>query len=175
MTTKDLATRSDATPEPSEEQPEAKKRGRPSMFAEDFVQEIIERFNEGKTVEQVAEIMEISKTTLYNWRKKHPDFVNAMDDARGLVDDLVEASLFQRARGMTFVDTSDVEIDGKIVSLEHVKHIPPDTAAIKHWLNNRRPEEWRDKSEVDVNNPDGKMKPVVVIMMPDNGRGDSSE
>jgi hypothetical protein len=38
----------------------------------------------------------------------------------------------------------DIEIGGR----QEIRHIPPDVAAIRTWLFNRRPDKWRDRVEV---------------------------
>lgn len=38
--------------------------------------------------------------------------------------------------------------EGKPVTVEVVKHYPPDTTAAIYWTKNRLPKEWRDRQEV---------------------------
>jgi hypothetical protein len=39
------------------------------------------------------------------------------------------------------------QFQGQIVRTETREHVPPDTTAMIFWLKNRRPEQWRDKTE----------------------------
>jgi len=101
------------------------ERGRPTKFNESLKALMLELYKRGKTDKQVAHIVGVSIRTLHNWKANHPSFLHSLKDAKQIADDLVESSLFQMA------------INGN-----HV-------AAI-FWLKNRKPDEWRDKKEVDV-------------------------
>jgi len=35
------------------------------------------------------------------------------------------------------------------VIVPYIEHVPPDTTAQIFWLKNRRPEDWRDRKDVD--------------------------
>lgn len=139
-------------------------------MSEDFVAAIAFLYSEGKTDDEVAEIVRVSRRTLSAWRKRHPDFLLTSEDAKAFVDDTVELSLLDRAKGIVYTDTKEEILHGEKVTLVSVKHIAPDTRAAEFWLRNRRPDHWRDKTEMDINNPDGKMRPLFQVYIPDNGR-----
>jgi hypothetical protein len=40
---------------------------------------------------------------------------------------------------------------GKPITVDYVEHIPPDVGAIKLWLTNRAPADWREKQEHEHN------------------------
>ena len=40
--------------------------------------------------------------------------------------------------------------DGNPLFAEYREYYPPDATAAKHWLNNRKPKEWRDKVEHEL-------------------------
>ena len=77
---------------------------------------------DGLTDEQIAHNMGISTTTLYEWKKKYPDFADVLKRTKEVVDRQVENALFKKA------------CEG-------------DTTAMIFWLKNRRPNDWRDKRE----------------------------
>lgn len=69
-----------------------------------------------------------------------------------MADERVERSLYHRAVGYTFEATKIFMPAGAKtpVNAPYREHVPPDVKAATHWLNNRRPAEWRNKSEVST-------------------------
>lgn len=125
--------------------------GRPSKFNDAIKEKMLQLFEQGKTNKEVAEIVGVHVRTIENWQAKHPDFLWALKEAKGIADDLIEASLFSRAAGYSHPEEKVFQYEGQIITHETTKHYPPDTGAISLWLKNRRPKEWRERSEVDVN------------------------
>lgn len=77
---------------------------------------------DGLTDEQIAGKMGIGTRTLYEWKKKYPQFSQAIKSGKEVVDYAVESALLKRAlRG--------------------------DVAACCFWLKNRRPDKWKDRME----------------------------
>ena len=75
---------------------------------------------DGLTDEQLAEKMEISPSTLYEWKVKYPEISEALKKGKEVVDYQVENALLNKALG-------------------------GDTTAQIFWVKNRRPDKWRDK------------------------------
>lgn len=116
----------------------------------------------GSTVEQLAKYFGVSLSTLRGWMREHPELKEAVREGRYTFDnEHVEKALLQRALGYEFTETTrepvvviqggeKTLVDRKMrVTKKVKKHLPPDTGAAKHWLNNRDPEKWKDKSEVE--------------------------
>jgi hypothetical protein len=109
----------------------------------------------GKTEEQIAEIVGVSKSTINNWKGKHPEFLYAIRESRQVADELVEAALFNRAMGYS-VSYPETKVfctkSGEIITETITKHVshPPDTTAAMFWLRNRQPGNWKEKTEGDV-------------------------
>lgn len=128
------------------------KRGRKSGFNESLKSRIIALVGEGKTLEQVAEIIGVSKQTIYNWFGHHKDLLYAVREARQIADELVEASLFSRALGYSHPEEKLFAHEGLVIDRQIItKHYPPDTTAAMFWLRNRQPARWKEKTEGDVN------------------------
>lgn len=128
------------------------KRGRKSTFNGKVQSTILRLIEDGKTEEQIAEIVGVSKSTINNWKGKHPEFLYALRESRQVADELVEAALFNRAVGYSHPEEKVfLSKDFGIVTHDTVKHYPPDTTAAMFWLRNRQPKEWREKTEPDVN------------------------
>lgn len=99
---------------------------------------------DGKTEEQIAELMGISKRTLYNWKKKEMPLLQALKVGKDVADRQVENALFKSALGYDYEEDT-VTNDGRVVKIK--KHKPANTTAQIFWLKNRKPEQWRDKRE----------------------------
>lgn len=130
---------------------EKKKRGAKSKYKPELCEIVKERAAEGATNKDLAKACGVnSPVTIYNWAKANPEFLNAIKEGKFAADDAVEVSLFQRATGFSHPETKFFCHEGCIITEETTKHYPPDTAAAKFWLTNRRPEEWRDKQDIEM-------------------------
>lgn len=77
---------------------------------------------DGLTDEQIARKMGIGVRTLYEWKKKHPQFSQALKSGKEVVDYAVENALLKKA-------------------------LAGDVGACCFWLKNRRPDKWKDRME----------------------------
>ena len=107
---------------------------------------------DGLTMEQVAKNMDISCDTLYKWRAKYDKIADALKISKEVADTQVTNSLFKRANGFTSVDVTEELVEGRLVVTKRItKTAPPDVTACLAWLNNRRPDLWRQKqAEIDT-------------------------
>lgn len=125
------------------------KRGRPSSFDERLAVKIVELTEQGKTVEQIAEIIDIPARTLFRWFSSKDDFRHIVKEARQFADEMVEASLFKRALGFEAKEIKAFQTREGVETAEETKYYPPDPTSMIFWLKNRKPKEWRDRTEVD--------------------------
>ncbi len=109
--------------------------------------------------EQIAEEIGIHVDTLYEWRKVHPEFSEALKGGKATPDDEVEAALLRRAKGFKYVEGSKQRV------------ALPDTTACIFWLKNRRPAEWRDRREHDIS---ARATGPLVVMMGDEDDGNEN-
>lgn len=122
----------------------------------------------GLTDEQIASNIGISRSTLAEWKKKYSDISDTLKRGKEVVDIQVENALLKRALGYSYVETTRervTELDPQTgepvikmkVTKEVTKEVQPDVTAQIFWLKNRKPQEWRDKQQVElsgqVNNP----------------------
>lgn len=56
--------------------------GRPSLYDPKYCEEVIAYGKLGKSVEQIASILNVSLRTMYSWRDSHEEFLHALDDAK---------------------------------------------------------------------------------------------
>jgi uncharacterized protein (DUF433 family) len=119
---------------------------------------------DGLTDEQIAHNMGITKSTLYAWKAKYPEFSDALKKGKEVVDIEVENALLKRAIGFEYTETriEETEREKKIITTK--KFMPPETAAAFIWLKNRKPKQWRDKQPENQNVIDTEDDPITASL-----------
>lgn len=123
--------------------------GRPTKFNTRMCPQVRKLALLGATDEQIADFLEISVSTLNEWKINHPHFFGALKKGRERADGAVAKSLYRRALGYKhkavkiFADPKS----GAEKIVEYTEHFAPDTTACIFWLKNRRPDLWRDRVE----------------------------
>jgi transposase-like protein len=56
--------------------------GRPTLYDPAYCGKVVELGRIGKSVEQIAAILDVSLRTMYSWRDAHEEFLHALDDAK---------------------------------------------------------------------------------------------
>jgi transcriptional regulator with XRE-family HTH domain len=111
---------------------------------------------DGLDLEQIAENMHISRSTLREWRINHPAIASAIKEGRDVPDRNVENSLYKSALGYEYDEETRELRDGELCVTKIVhKTVLPNTTAQIFWLKNRKPREWRDKQETELYGKDG--------------------
>ncbi|WP_099205640.1 transposase [Scatolibacter rhodanostii] len=111
---------------------------------------------DGLTDEQLAKKMNITPSTLYDWKKKYSEISEALKKGKEVVDIEVENALLKRAKGFEYCEEK-IEMEtngaGQVLSrkvVQVVKQVAPDVGAAVFWLKNRKPDAWRDKKDIAV-------------------------
>ena len=105
---------------------------------------------DGLTDIQIAKNLGISKDTFYKYKKEHPDFSDLLKRSKEVVDREVENALFKRAMGYEYTETKTETSEDGIKVTKTIKQVAPDVTAQIFWLKNRKPQEWRDKQEMNL-------------------------
>lgn len=126
-------------------------RGRPTGYRVEFNEQAAKLCKLGATDVDLADFFNVSIATIKRWGSQYPDFRASLKAGKDEADDRVERSLYLKAVGYTFDSEKVFNNQGQIVRAATREHVPPDTTAMIFWLKNRRPEAWRDKTEVDHN------------------------
>ena len=118
---------------------------------------------DGLTDEQIAKNMGIVTKTLYEWKNKYSAISEALKRGKEVIDIEVENALLNKALGFKVTvkksyKVKDVEYDNgrkvreteRIEIVDEEQYIPPDTTAQIFWLKNRKPAEWRDKQNIEI-------------------------
>lgn len=129
---------------------------------------------DGATMEQIAEKLHVNPDSLYEYKKRYPEFSDSLKHAQQYDDEVVN-SLHRNTLGFTVKLKKPIKVkkkyfeNGKLVMEEEViemideeMYIHPDTLAQIYWLNNRQPSKWRQKPKEQPNQDDieqeGKVK-----------------
>lgn len=119
---------------------------------------------DGLTEEQIASNIGIGRTTLYEWKQKEPNIMNALKKGKEVADYIVENSLYKKAIGYTItLHKQKVTKDGYVVDIEEEMHVPGDTTAQIFWLKNRKPEKWREKVVNDDDEKEIKNAKDIIV------------
>lgn len=106
---------------------------------------------DGLTDEQIARNIGISRETLNQWKNKFSDISDTLKRGKEIVDRQVENALLKRALGYDYEEVSEKYEGGALTEKKVTKkHVIPDTTAQIFWLKNRKPDEWRDKQNVEI-------------------------
>lgn len=139
----------------------------------------------GLTDEQIAHNIGITKSTLYEWKKRFSAFSEALKKGKEVVDIQVENALLKRALGYTFTEVTKervIDYDPKTgeaigshmeITKEVTKEVQPDVTAQIFWLKNRKPDVWRDRKDLglsgEVNNPMAGLSTKELKKLIENG------
>lgn len=148
----------------------------------------------GATNQDLARFFKVSETTIKQWKKKFPDFFEAIKAGKELADMKVVKSLYKRAIGYTYQevisqaakvpaskakkeDSTDEDFladtsNGFQTIKVTTKEVAPDIRAQIFWLKNRQPQYWKDKQEVDHTTAGEKLPTITIFELPNDGRND---
>ncbi|WP_175806603.1 terminase [Burkholderia cenocepacia] len=127
----------------------------PTKFKPEFVELARNYCLLGATDVDLARFFGTTDRTIRTWKQQHPEFAEALEQAKAEADAQVQNSLFRRANGYSHPEVDIRVVNGKIVKTDLIKHYAPDTVACIFWLKNRRPDQWRDKVDHEHAGKDG--------------------
>ena len=136
--------------------------GRPTLYKPKYA-EIAERMcSKGATRAELADRFGVAIATVVSWQLEHEEFSSACKQGQEKADDRVEASFYERAVGYTYDGEKLFQYEGEIIHEPIKVHVPPGINAGRFWLCNRRPERWRELSQIEPRAPQEE-SPLVVI------------
>lgn len=124
---------------------------RPTEYKDAYAEGARKLAKLGATDAEVADFYGVDVRTIYRWKNTHDAFCQALKAGKDEADIRVERALYHRAIGY---EQDSVKIfmpagADKPVYAEFIEKIAPDTTAAIFWLKNRRPDDWRDKRDVE--------------------------
>ena len=141
-------------------------RGRKSKYETNVQPRLLEIAawcRDGYTDKEIAEKLDISQDSFYVYKNKYTEFSDTLKETKEIADIKVENSLNRNANGYDYEEQTVVmkkEViykDGKRVKeitypevITLTKHNEAETKAQQFWLQNRKPEKWRNQSQVEL-------------------------
>lgn len=126
-----------------------KKGGAPSKYGNINLDKLAKLSASGCTDEQMAIAFDISRDTFLEY-KKIKEFSDTLTRNKKMCDDEIVHSLYERARGFEHPSEEVFQFQGTPIRVPITKKYAPDTEAIKYWLGNRQPKDWRDRKELEI-------------------------
>ena len=111
------------------------------------------------TDQDIADFFNVSRDTIKNWSKQHPEFDTARRTGKLIADAEVVHRLYQRAIGCQ-VKKQKVLSNGDIV--EYIEELPPEIRAIEYWLTCRQRDKWSSKQKIELSGD--AENPLAFIM-----------
>ncbi len=119
---------------------------------------------DGLTDAQIAGKMGVSRSTLSDWKAKYPEIADNMRRSKDAVDVEIENALYKNAVGYFYEEEQAIKIRDvkygetgkKISETERIKVVKvkrwheADVPAQIFWLKNRRPDAWRDRHLLEL-------------------------
>ena len=103
-----------------------------TKYYESFPEQAMNFAADGLTDGQIASRMDISRSSLYNYKQRHPEFAEAIEAGRDAVDDRVENRLLELALGDYSITIHVTDHEGRTRTT--VKSAVPNLKAIQYWL-----------------------------------------
>lgn len=143
------------------------KRGRKSKYETNVQPRLLEIAawcRDGLTDKEIAEKLNIGLDSFYRYKKDFSEFSDTLKETKEIADIKVENSLNRNANGYDYEEEVVVmkkEIfyneQGKKqkevvypVTVSLTKHKEAETKAQQFWLQNRKPEKWRNQAQVEL-------------------------
>jgi len=102
--------------------------------------------------DEISEAMMIHRTTFYEWKKKYPEFSNAVANGKSKIDIEVQNELLKNCRTREVIEEKQIMESGKPKRTERTKkHELGSVRAQQFWLKNRMRTQWLESLNVNVN------------------------
>lgn len=134
---------------------------RPTKYKAEYAEQARKLCLLGATDADLAGFFEVTESTINKWKKDHKAFSESLKKGKVLADAEVATRLYERACGYSHAEEKVFQNAGEIITHQTTRHYPPDTTAAAIWLNNRKPDRWRNKPEPDGG--DDAPQPVQVV------------
>ena len=129
---------------------------------------------EGKTNEQMCELLGISPDSWYTYMKEHKELNSLVSAAKSVTDNRVENAVLKSALGFEYEEIKTIieeDRNGKKrTRIEKTKrYMPPNASAQAFWLKNRKKDEWGDRKEIifDTTSLENTRKQMFLDMIND--------
>lgn len=130
-----------------------------------YLEQIAAMCRNGATDKEIYTKLGISEDSFYRYKKDHSEFSESLRENKDFADLRVENNLNKNANGYDYEEEVVVmkkEViyndQGKRlkeitypITVSITKHKEAETKAQQFWLQNRKPKEWRNQADVNLN------------------------
>jgi len=120
------------------------KRTKPGKWNNDRCRQVFELALLGLIDKKIAQAMDVSVQTIDNWKRRHPEFLEAMRAGKDKADAKVVKALYEVAIGYSHPDVHVSNYKGEITITPITKHYPPNPYAGYKWLTIRQRKIWAE-------------------------------
>jgi hypothetical protein len=107
-----------------------------SKFKLDYVERAERACQIGMTDFELAQLFEVTETTINNWKNVYPEFADALRTGKAFADERVERALYSRAFGYSYA-AEEVLVrpragkrgGSEVIRANVIKHVLPDVTA----------------------------------------------
>ena len=99
----------------------------------------------GMTDAQIAYRLNISRSTFYNYKRDYPEFVEAIERGRDILDATVNRNLLDLVTGEYCFITSSSDSDGRVRTT--TRKAVPNLKAIQYWMERRDRQKAAEQQE----------------------------
>lgn len=144
------------------ENKEEKKRGRPTDFKEEYVEQVYKLCLLGATDKFLADFFDVTETTINNWKISHPSFFESLKHGKMLADMEVAKSLYDSCFDRQIPEKTAFKVKnvfyneaGKRIESEKVeiveisRAVPSDFKSKAMWLASRQKDIWGQDKNVN--------------------------
>ncbi len=103
-----------------------------SKYDENFPERAMDLASDGLTDSQIAYKMGIARSTFYIYKQQHPEFAEAIEVGRDVIDSRIENRLLELALGNYTITTHVTNHEG--LTRTTVRDAIPNLKAIQYWL-----------------------------------------
>lgn len=108
----------------------------------------------------IADMLGISAPTFIEWKKKYPEFNDALRQGKDEVDGQVISALYENTQPSEVEEVTTIDDGEKTVIRTKRYRKKGNVGAQKLWLTNRRPDEWRETQHIEQG-VEGDLKDVL--------------
>jgi len=129
--------------------------GRPTKYKKEYDDQAYRLTLLGAVDSELASFFKVEEQTINNWKIKHPNFFESINNGKDIANANVATSMYQKSIGYSHKEDKVFLHNGKPVIVETTKHYAPDTMAGSLFLRNRSKVPgaiglgWEDKTKVE--------------------------
>jgi len=156
------------------------KNGRPqggSAYSQEIITSIIRARKlaaVGYLDGAIAEYCGVSRITVKNWKKEHPEFAELLTQLRDKNIADGARSLKKSACGHWEWETKVFVIDNEIRTHKVKRYYAPNPISLQYYLGNLDPENWRHRKD-DLEQSAEPLRPVAVNIITQSARKDTAQ